>query len=61
MRVDSVTSPQPGLVTMSKTDPFNFTKSSANDGLTWTQSSRVQGPFVEVTYRVVREAGTPRE
>ena len=50
--VDSVTSPGPGLIAISKSNPINYTFSNAFPKLTWTQTSQVQGPCALVTYTI---------
>ncbi len=57
MRIDSVTNPAPGEIMMSKTNPNNFTKTSVYEGMTWTQTTSVKGPFLQVTYHVTQEGG----
>ena len=51
--VDRTTSPAPGTLSVSKTAPYNYSKSSSVPGLTWTQTSKVIGPFAQLTYDIV--------
>jgi hypothetical protein len=49
-QVDSVSSPASNTITVVKSGPANFTKTSTVAGLTWTQTSGVYGPYAKVTY-----------
>jgi len=51
--VDTTTSPASGYVAVTKNAPYNYSKSSNVPGLTWTQTSRVVGPFAQLTYDIV--------
>ena len=51
--VDTTTQPAPGFVAMTKTAPNNYSKSSNVPGLTWTQTTQVVGPFVQMTYDIM--------
>ena len=51
--VDSVSSPYPGSVAVTKANPANYTRSDFFQGLTWQQTSRISGPYALVTYRMI--------
>lgn len=50
---DDVYSPAPGYVTLDKHAPNNYSKSSNVPGLFWAQTSRVIGPFAQLTYDIL--------
>ena len=50
--VDDVYSPGPGLVSVDKHGPNNYSKSSNIPGLFWAQTSQVIGPFAQLTYDI---------
>ncbi len=50
--VDTVLTPGPGLLTISKAGPANYTRSDALSSLTWQQTSRLMGPCAIITYKL---------
>ena len=50
--VDDVYSPGPGLLSVDKHGPANYSKSSNVPGLFWAQTSQVIGPFAQLTYDI---------
>ncbi len=54
--VDHVGSPAPGTVTVSKTAPYNYSKSDNVPGLSWSLTSKVVGPFAQLTYDITGDA-----
>jgi hypothetical protein len=57
--VDSVSQPAPGQITMVKSNPSNFTFSSTLNGLTWSQTTAVNGPYALVTYKMANNGNLP--
>ena len=51
--VDSVSSPQAGVILAIKSNPANYTRSDMFQGLTWTQTSQVVGPYALLTYQML--------
>ena len=49
--VDTVVAKAPGRITVTKTDPSNFTRSDTYP-VTWSQTTQVVGPYAMVTYHV---------
>jgi hypothetical protein len=52
-QVDSLWQPLPGQISVIKTNPSNFTFSTALNGLTWNQTTSVNGPYALSTYKMV--------
>ena len=50
--VDKSSSPAPNYFSVSKTAPYNYSKSSNVPGLTWTETAAVFGPFAQLTYDI---------
>ena len=57
--VTSVSSMAPGQITVSKTNPANFSRSDSVSWLRWNQTTQVQGPAAIVTYNMSGTATTP--
>ena len=58
-KVDTVWQPAPGQIAVMKSNPSNFTFSSAFNGLTWQQTTSVSGPAAIATYHMVNNGNLP--
>jgi hypothetical protein len=58
-RVDSVTSPQPNVVVLSKQGPQQFTKSTSAQvsNLIWSELGHVEGPLALLSYHITYSGG----
>jgi len=55
--IDSVSSVSPGVITVSKSGPAQFTQSSSLPTVSWSQTTSVLGPYAQVTYSITDTSG----